>query len=141
MNIETLLASDLATMTPIGFDASDDAWRRDDMEWFAAHPERSHRLRRTFAGEPLNELCRFVLVKQTAPGVWVCAPAYRAGFRVKKAEMAALLEASHGNGEAAYFDLVLQLLWRDLQTRKFRPLGVIYAQAKTLQVIVPTSRQ
>ncbi|MFM0513090.1 hypothetical protein [Paraburkholderia sp. RL17-373-BIF-A] len=141
MNIETLLANDLAAMAHIGSDASNAVWRRDDIEWFVAHPDRSYRLRRTLEGEPLQGVCRFVLVKQTAPGVWLCAPAYRAGFMVNKASMTELLESSDADDRPAYFDLVLQLLWRDLQTRKFRPLGVIYAQANALQAIAPTTRQ
>lgn len=141
MKLETLLMNDLQTMRLVAVDTSDAAWRHQDIEWFAARAGRTHRLRRALDGELLKTVCNFVLVKQSAPGAWVCAPAYRSGSKINKAMLAELQEASDADDSPAYIDLVLQLVWRDLQTRKFRPLGVVYTQAKTLQAISPVARQ
>lgn len=141
MKLETLLMNDLQSLQLVALDASDAAWRHEDIEWFAARPNRSYRLRRALEGDPMKAVCNFVLVKQSAPGIWVCAPAYRSGSKINKATLAELSEASDAGDCPAYFDLALQLIWRDLQTRKFRPLGVVYAQAKTMRAISSTARQ
>ncbi len=41
-----------------------------DREWFAAHPDRAHRLRRPYPGEPYPDdgAADFMLVRQVAPG-------------------------------------------------------------------------
>ena len=59
----------------------DRPWKADDREWFRAHPDRSHRVRRMFPGEdaygegvavdmaafPLERRC--VIVRQIEPGI------------------------------------------------------------------------
>jgi hypothetical protein len=45
-----------------------------DKEWFRSHPHRSHRLRRTIAGEFPDEAGDWVLVRQLQPGVRLRVP-------------------------------------------------------------------
>jgi hypothetical protein len=51
-------------------------WSDRDAAWFAAHPERNHRVRRTIEGElmPLDQHARSVAIRQIAPGVRVRLP-------------------------------------------------------------------
>jgi hypothetical protein len=45
-----------------------------DKEWFRSHPHRSHRLRRTIAGEFPDDAGDWVLVRQLQPGVRLRLP-------------------------------------------------------------------
>lgn len=42
-------------------------WIRDDAAWFAAHPDRTHRARAVFPGEPKRGT--HVVLRQLAPGI------------------------------------------------------------------------
>ena len=44
-------------------------WKRDDAEWFKAHPQRAHRVREQFPGElERSDPIDFVVVRQIKPG-------------------------------------------------------------------------
>ena len=47
-----------------------DPWVADDRDWFAAHPDRAHRLRDAYPGEwPAKQATPHTIVKQRQPGV------------------------------------------------------------------------
>jgi hypothetical protein len=51
-----------------------DLAKRSDRDWFCSQPHRSHRLRRTIAGEFPDEAGDWVLVRQLEPGVRLRLP-------------------------------------------------------------------
>lgn len=77
-------------------------WAADDRDWFAAHPDRSHRLRAAYPGEwPPAQATPYTIVKQRRPGV-----RQRLGIRIT----AELLELGEPPEEAvwAMFDLATE---------------------------------
>jgi hypothetical protein len=53
-----------------------EVWSADDRDWFAAHPDRSHRLREAFPGEFSADFanCSHVVVEQMEPGARMRVP-------------------------------------------------------------------
>jgi hypothetical protein len=60
------------------------AWGRDDREWFAAHPQRSHRVRWMFDGETFDPSYATALAKEPDDRVIVIIKQIRPGLRARK---------------------------------------------------------
>lgn len=90
-------------------------WKADDAKWFAEHPDRSHRLRPIFSGEPHHAEheppeghALYVIVRQIEPGQRVKLAFFRnvsIGIPEDEAIMHAVFDLAQGRGAIRIEDI------------------------------------
>lgn len=109
--------------------APNSPWQTDDREWFARHPRRDYRLRRTYEGEwPVES--PYMLVRRARDGVRIKRGLLSVGT-IAAADVTLLF------GTSALIDSALAMLWTVAEMGEPAAVDELLAQVRGLRSTAP----